>query len=264
MTATLYNMHKHAARLLGSGCILLALLYAGTGMAGGNGPYPEFIAYYDASANGLGIGSVEVRLTRSGADEYLYEQKMEASGLAALFGPGSSSESSRWRYLDNRIQVLEYRAQQDGGDDEANAHLVYDWDALRVKNTGVGKHWEIDMPEDTIDRLVMQLAMLFELRDGKTSFSYRFPRKGRIKQYDFRLVGEDTTELDMGKLRTLKVTRTDDKKDKSWVWIAPQLDYFPVRFVKQKKTGVKIDLRLRKVEFLPGDTAPGSAAQATD
>ncbi|HHJ17571.1 MAG TPA: DUF3108 domain-containing protein [Gammaproteobacteria bacterium] len=264
MTETRYNMRKYIARLLGAGSILLALCFTGTGMAGGDDPYPEFIAYYDASANGLGIGSVEVRLTRSGADEYLYEQKMDASGLAALFGPGSSSESSRWRYLDNRIQVIEYRSQQDGGDDEANAHLSYDWEALRVKNTGAGKHWEIAMPEDTIDRLVMQLAMLFELRDGKTTFSYRFPRKGRIKQYDFKLVGEDTTELDTGRYRTLKVARTDDKKDKSWVWIAPQLDYFPVRFVKQKKTGVKIDLRLRKVEFLPGDTATGSAPPVTD
>lgn len=264
MTATLYNVHKHITRLLAAGGILLVLCYTTASAAGSEDPYPEFIAYYDASANGLGIGSVEVRLTRTGADEYLYEQKMDASGLAALFGPGSSSESSRWRYLDNRIQVIEYRSQQDGGDDEANARLSYDWDALRVKNTGAGKHWDIEMPEDTIDRLVMQLAMLFELRDGKTTFSYRFPRKGRIKQYDFKLVGEDTTELDMGSYRTLKVARTDDKKDKSWVWIAPQLDYFPVRFVKQKKTGVKIDLRLRKVEFLPGNTATGSTPQLTD
>ena len=257
-------MHKRTAHLLSTCCTLLILLYTTTSAAGGDDPYPEFIAYYDANANGLGIGSVEVSLTRTGADQYLYQQKMNASGLAALFGPGSSSESSRWRYLDNRIQVIEYRSQQDGGDDEANAHLVYDWDTLRVKNTGTGKQWDISMPEDTIDRLVMQLAMLFELRAGKTTFSYQFPRKGRIKQYDFKLVGEDMTELDMGRYRTLKVTRTDDKKDHSWVWIAPELGYFPVRFVKQKKAGVKIELLLRKLEFLPDDAATGSAPQATE
>ena len=36
--------------------------------------------------------------------------------------------------------------------------------------------------------------------------------------------------------RTLKVGRTNDDKDQSWVWSAPELDYFPVRFLKKKKS----------------------------
>ena len=95
----------------------------------------------------------------------------------------------------------------------------------------------------------MQLAMLFDLREGKTVFKYRVPRQGRIKDYEFALVGEDTTELDSGSYRTLKVERTNDDRDQSWVWSAPDLDYFPVRFLKRKKNGMRMELVLRELEF---------------
>jgi len=97
----------------------------------------------------------------------------------------------------------------------------------------------------------MQLAMLFDLRDGVTRFDYKVPRQGRIKDYRFALLGEEDIELTSGVYRTLKVARTNDDKDQSWVWSAPELDYFPVRFVKAKKSGIKIKLELRKLDFAP-------------
>ncbi|MGI9320219.1 MAG: hypothetical protein ACR2O5_02315, partial [Thiogranum sp.] len=66
--------------------ILLALLFATSGQADDPPPYPSFVANYDAKANGLGIGSVQVSLTRVGSNEYLYEQKSVTRGIAALFG----------------------------------------------------------------------------------------------------------------------------------------------------------------------------------
>ena len=95
----------------------------------------------------------------------------------------------------------------------------------------------------------MQLAMLFDLRNGATVFKYRVPRQGRIKHYDFALVGEESIELDLGSYRTLKAERTNEDRDRSWVWSAPDLDYFPVRFLKRKKSGIKFELVLRKLQF---------------
>ena len=237
-------------------CVLL-LTGPGPGLASGGAPYPAFVASYDASANGLGIGTVQVSLTHEGGNEYLYRQESVSTGIAALFGNNNSTQDSRWRYQGNRIQVVDYRSRRRGGDDDDNEHLIFDWETRRVKNTGAGEHWEMPLPEDAIDRLIMQLAMLFDLRDGKTEFSYKIPRQGRIKIYEFGLVGEEILELDSGSYRTLKVERTNDDKDKSWVWSAPQLNYFPVRFLKHKKSGVKIELVLRKLEFLPGSRSQG-------
>jgi hypothetical protein len=231
--------------------LLLGLLSAGRCFAEGTAPYPEFIAEYDASVNGIGIGTVTVTLKDAGNGEYIYRQESNGSGLVSLFTASDSLEISRWKMQDGRIRPLEYLSQRKGGDDDDNEHLWFDWKAGKVKNTGAGPHWEIDLPADTIDRLVMQLAILFDLRDGAKKFDYRIPREGRLKEYRFALVGEDQIELTSGAYRTLKVARTNDDNDKNLVWSAPELDYFPVRFLKHKKSGLKITLSLRKLDFAP-------------
>lgn len=244
----LYYSRFHAL-LLAS--VLLAATPLNHAIAAARQPYPEFVAEYDATANGFGIGSVTISLQRDGHGKYLYKQESSSRGIAALFGNSASTESSRWQLNDGRIQVLEYRSQRKGGDDDDNSHLLYDWDNGTVKNTGAGEHWEIPLPENALDRLVMQLAMLFELRDGQTEFVYQVPRQGRIKVYRFALLGEDEIELTSGVYKTLKVGRTNDDRDQSWVWSAPELDYFPIRFLKKKKNGIKIELVLRKLDFAP-------------
>jgi len=257
-----YQKHSLAQAFGLAVLLLLPLLFSTSGQADATPPYPSFVASYDASANGLGIGTVQVSLTRVGSNEYLYEQKSVTRGIAALFGSdNATTESSRWRFQDNAIQVIEYQSRRKKGDDDDNAHLVFDWETRRVKNIGAGEHWDIALPEGAIDRLVMQLAMLFDLRNGDTVFKYRIPRQGRIKRYDFELVGEESIELDSVTYRTLKAERTNDDRDKSWVWSAPDLDYFPVRFLKHKKNGIKITLVLKQLEFSGHAPAESPAAE---
>jgi len=214
-------------------------------------PYPEFVAYYGANANGFDIGNVTISLKHAGDNRYIYRQESTSTGVAALFGSKKSIESSLWQLRDGRIQPLEYQSQRKGGDDDDNSDLIFDWQNGTVKNVGAGDHWQIDLPKGTLDRLVMQLAMLFDLRAGTTKFDYQVPRQGRIKDYRFELQGEDKVELTSGVYRTLKVGRTNDDKDQSWVWSAPELDYFPVRFLKKKNNGIKVELVLLKLDFAP-------------
>jgi Protein of unknown function (DUF3108) len=231
----------------------LVLFVAGTNRSFGDGepPYPEFIAYYDASANGFGVGTVTVSLMQEGGGRYLYTQESRSSGIASWFGGEDSIETSRWQLSDGHIQPLEYQSQRKGGDDDENEHLIFDWEAGKVRNIGAGRHWQIDLPAGTLDRLVMQLAMLFDLRGGATRFDYQIPRQGRLKEYRFALMDEEDIDLAPGAYQTLKVGRTNDDKDQSWVWSAPELDYFPVQFMKKKKSGIKIELKLRKLDFAP-------------
>lgn len=230
---------------------LLLLVAGGPGYTAGLPSYHEFIAHYTASANGFGVGTVTVSLKDEGDGRYLYTQESVSSGVAAWFSSGDMLESSRWQLVDDHIRPLEYWSRREGGDDDDNEHLIFDWAAGKVRNVGAGEHWEIDLPDDTLDRLVIQLAMLIDLRTGATRFDYRIPREGRLKEYRFALVGEDDLELMAGVYQTLKVARTNDDKDQSWVWSAPELDYFPVRFLKKKKHGLKIELTLRKLDFAP-------------
>jgi len=96
----------------------------------------------------------------------------------------------------------------------------------------------------------MQLALLFELRDGSTEFQYPVAHQGRIKQYRFKQTGKEKIALPMGEYNTLVVERLDDDRDRTRIWSVPELNYFPVRFLELKKSGKKKELLLRKVKFI--------------
>lgn len=237
-------------------CLVLALivftsLVAQPTTAGAEEPYPEFVADYIVRMNGVKVGEATFTLRREGADEYVYRQHSTSTGIAALMGADVSTQTSRWRYVNGEIQALEFRAERNKGDDDDNANLIFNWKRMRVANRGAGEHWKLKMPEGTLDSLTMQMALMFDLRDGKTRMDYPVATRGRIKHYLFEVTGRDTIELPFGNYDALRAERKDDEKDQSLVWSAPELDYFPVRFIKHKKAGVKMEILLQKLDINP-------------
>jgi hypothetical protein len=53
----------------------------------------------------------------------------------------------------------------------------------------------------------------------------------------------------MGEYDAVIVERVDDDRDQTRIWSVPELNYFPVRYLKQKQSGIKHELSLRRVEF---------------
>jgi len=231
--------------------VLLTSLVAQPTAAGAEEPYPEFVADYVVRMNGVKVGEATFTLRREGPDEYLYQQRSTSTGVAALMGADVTIQTSRWRYVNGEILTLEFLSERDKGDDDDNANLVFNWKRMRVANRGAGERWKIKMPEGTLDSLTMQMALMFDLRDGKTRMDYPVAVRGRIKHYLFEVTGRDTIELPFGNYDALRAERKDDEKDQSLVWSAPELDYFPVRFIKHKKAGVKVEILLQKLDLSP-------------
>ena len=230
--------------------VLLTLLFLSPAAATDSQPYPEFTAVYDARMNGIRIGEANFSLHKLGNGDYLYQRKSTSVGLGSLFGKKVSTATSRWRFINNRIQVLEYQSSNEDGDADDNLHLVFNWKTAHVKNVATADPWQTKMPAGTLDKLVMQLALLLELRDGSTEFQYLVAHEGRIKQYRFKQTGKEEIELPLGEYNALVVERLDDDRDNTRIWSVPELNYFPVRFLEHKKSGVKKELSLRKVKFI--------------
>jgi hypothetical protein len=235
--------------------VLLMLAFLSPASATDSQPYPEFNAIYDARVNGIPVAEASFSLHKLDNGDYVYQKKTTSVGIASLLGKKVSIASSRWRFTNNRIQVLEYQSSNEDGDVDDNLHLIFNWETAHVENVATDDPWQTKMPKGTLDKLVMQMALLIELRDGDTEFQYPVAHEGRIKQYRFRQVGKETIELPIGEYDTLIVERLDDDRDKSKIWSAPELNYFPVRFLKHKKSGVKLELSLRKLKFI-GEEIP--------
>jgi hypothetical protein len=233
----------------------LMLAYLSPASAADSQPYPEFTAVYDAHVNGIPMGEARFSLHRLDNGDYVYRRKSTSVGIASLFGKKVSTATSRWRFSDNWIQVLEFQSNREDGDADDNLHLIFNWKTAQVKNVSTADPWQTKMPTGTLDKLVMQLALLLELRDGRTEFQYPVAHQGRIKQYRFKQTGKEKINLPMGEFDTLIVERLDEDRDKTRIWSVPELNYFPVRFLKQKKSGVKKELLLRKIQFVGQETS---------
>ena len=210
-------------------------------------PVP-FVAEYDVRANGLIVGTSTVSLSGEAGGTYLLTQKSTSRGLGALLAQRTRTETSRWRLVGGRIQALEYRSRLAGGDDEENAHLLFDWSHGRARNVVGGEHWEVELTPGMVDPLLMQMALAIDLAGGQERLAYRVPRQGRIKTYVFARAGEETIVLEAGSFRTQKLVRADDEIDRSVIWSAPDLGYLAVRISKERAWNVDTDIRLRKLE----------------
>ena len=210
-------------------------------------PVP-FVATYDVRANGLIVGTSTVSLSRESHDTYLLTQKSTSRGLGPLLTQRTRTETSRWRLVVGRIQALEYRSRLAGGDDEENAHLLFDWSRGRARNIGNGEHWEVELSPGMVDPLLMQMAIAIDLAAGRRRLAYRVPRQGRIKTYVFERAGEEIVVLEAGSFRTQKLVRADDEIDRTVIWGAPDLGYLAVRIAKERAWNVDTDILLRKLE----------------
>ena len=235
--------------------VLLMLGFLSPAAATDSQPYPEFTAVYDARINGFLVAEARFSLHKLDSGDYLYQRKLSSVGVASLFGKKVSIASSRWRFVNNWIQVQEYQSSNEDGDADDNLHLMFNWKTAQVKNVASAGPWQTKMPTGTLDKLVMQLALLFELRDGGTEFQYPVAHEGRIKQYRFKQNGKEKIKLPMGEYNTLVVERLDDDRDNTRIWSAPELNYFPVRFLERKQSGVKKELSLRMIEFIAQEAA---------
>lgn len=243
------NIYKNILHLF----LLLVTVFLSPGLSAATQasppPYPEFTANYDIRVNGFQVATTTFSLRYLADHQYLYQQKTRTSGFGNVFSSENGDASSRWRYTDEGIEVLEYSTARKGGDSDDNVHLHFDWKTLKVSNSKKPQ-WSIAVPKGALDQMVMQLAMLLELRDGAKKFEFDVVRgNASVKRYIFEVVGEPTLELNNKKYKTIELMRTNDSKDLSRIWSAPELNYFPVRFLKEKKRGLSIEMIMRSVQF---------------
>lgn len=218
---------------------------------------PPFKALYDVKMKGVVVGELEVSLAKAEGGEWIYRQKSSTKGVASLFGSEDLVETSRFRRVGDGLQILEYQSKRKGGDDDDNARFVFDHAAARVDSVGKGEPWSVKTPEGIVDPLSMTLAMRFELAKAKVgvgasasgapgqNFLYNVPRQGRIKTYEFGVVGVENLEVTGRSISTVHVQRLREKQDQTSIWTAPEMDYLPVRILKTRNEGSSSEVLLR-------------------
>ena len=217
-------------------------------------PIEPFKLFYDVKLSGFKLGGVTAELRKNGQGHYVYEKSAKANRLARLFVSDSISERSEWKYVNGQLQALRFDSREIDGDEEKREKVVFDWSTNKISMTWKDQIQLLSAQPQVLDRLTLELRMIMDVRADSKSFDYQVAEKGRIKARSFIPQGSENIELPAGTFNTViyRLVRSDSatKKRSTIFWLAPELDYLPVRMEHhEKKDGYVVTLELRKAHY---------------
>ncbi len=230
--------------------LLLVLLAAVTLCRAGTAPLPPagtalkpptFVATYSVAWHGITAGRSTLTLTETAPGEYRYSSVDQAHGLFRLFIPHAIRQESRFRLVDGQVQPLHFRAEGGGAPEDVR----FDWQSGRVSGTAKHKQIDLKLEPGTQDPGSVQIALMLAFLAGRPPASFWMLNTDVINRFEFVRRGEATLHTPLGPLPTLLYTSHHDQARRTtYMWLAPKLDYLPVRLEQHRGDSTLFALNL--------------------
>lgn len=205
-----------------TGLILLLLL---PGFCLAETKEPALVPYhlvYDATIKGMDI-QAERQLIREGDN---FELESKANTLLASIteqgtfkiGPTGNIVGQQYTYERNIFGI------------KKNESLTYDRSAGIAHYQTKKKQRQIELNGDYLDKLTYQIQLQRDLIKGKTPLQYQVIDRGKIKSYNFEIMGEEIVDTALGPISAVKVHRIREDSDReTYLWFAPHMNYLLVQ-----------------------------------
>ncbi|MDP1708105.1 MAG: DUF3108 domain-containing protein [Gammaproteobacteria bacterium] len=221
-------------------------------------PPASFSASYTVHKGSILLGEMHRSLSRSTDAHYRFKTETYSTGLAALFVKDRIVESSEWDYHGGVMRPLHYSYRKSGGKRELQLDQHFDWERKVVNRTG-GTQASSTLPvaAGTLDKLAYQVALMDDLKQGKTELAYTLLDDDETKTYHFQVVGEETLSTPLGTLETLRIERVMNagSKRRTTFWCAPSLNYLLVRLDQRESNNDEFSALIQSVKGLPPASA---------
>jgi len=208
-----------------------------------------FTAVYKVTKGIMSVGTTKRTLEAKGNNNYVFESVTKPGGIAKLFTSGKVVERSLWRMVDDKPVPQEY-TYINTSDSKRDVIVKFDWLTNKVTNTVNGDPWSMDIDDETLDKLVYQLAIMYDLNDGATELIYQVADGGKTKIYDIQIEGEERIVTELGTFNTIKVSRTSNDRTTT-MWCAKALQYLPAKISQKKKDDTAITAELVELTGIP-------------
>lgn len=210
-----------------------------------------FSATYAVSYRGIGAGSITFDFARDAATgRYIYETHASPSTLARLFVSKAAMERSVMEIDDTGTRPIEWRLDDGKSGNEGDGELHFDWANNRVTGTVEGKPVELTAEPGTQDRSSISICVATALLRGIEPGTIPLIDDNRIKRYVYTKKEAATVDSALGKVETVlyESTREGGSSRTSRFWLAPSLEFLPVRAEQVRKGKVETVMVLQKLE----------------
>lgn len=223
---------------------LLMLVCSGVAFAVDT-PLQPFHADYQVLRNGkeLGHATLTLRPLDSGTWEFS-SQTHGTAGIAALVGL-DVVEKSTFRWNAGKPLGLHYSYAQKAAIKSRNITIDFYWPEKTAATHDNGKVRSLALDAPAMDRNLVTLALMADLKSGIGDFSYHIVEKDKISDQHYVQSGRETLALPAGSIEAVKIERDrGGGKLRTTSWFAPQRGFLPVQIEQVEKNGEMIVMRL--------------------
>jgi hypothetical protein len=212
---------------------------------------PTYTATYAAEYKGKSLGSSEFKVTRDAAkNTYEFTSTTTAKGiLGKLAAPNPTVERSVFTIVGGRVRPSEYWYKDGTRKADGDRHIQFDWDRHIATVSDKDGRREVSLDEASVDAGSLHVALMQDLILNGKPGQYRIADSEQAKTYGFDDNGEAQIDTGLGKLAThCYIQHREGSSRKTYLWVAPQLDYLPARIETRKDDEVQTALTLMSVE----------------
>ena len=197
-----------------------------------------FEAEYSIRMKGAKIAKMKREFTLLENGKYQYHSETQTTGLISLFRKDSIIETSRWSFDEQKPVPLEYFYDHSGGKKDRKVNITFDWQNQKITNSIDGSSWNMPTSPNVMDKLLYQLAIMYDLQAGRQDLIYTVADGGKIKVYNFEVLGNEVLKTPIGNFQTIKLARhKPNSRRKSILWCAEELGYLPIKVENIEKDG---------------------------
>ena len=227
--------------------VMLAVVWANAAQAQAPPQPRPFIATYAIAWHGITAGSSTLELQQTGPETFLYTSTDNASGVFRLAFPDALRQSSRFRIAAGEVQPLTFEAR--GGPGKNDVTAQFDWKSGQATGTAKGKLLALKLEPGTQDPLSVQIALMLALQAQQPPQSFWMLNTDEIDRFEYVRHQESALETPLGKLRTILYTSHQPGSNRTtYLWLAPVLDYMPVRAEQHVKGSTQLALEIRALK----------------
>lgn len=225
------NISSTRAKVGASLLVLCLLALCSTAFAN-NSPKETALATFSASykANIKGF-SVDAKRTLLQGDNGQFTLTFTADSWAA-----NVEEYTTFEWVNETIQPITYRYYQTAFGKKRHQALDFTYpednnkSQITINSDNNGEIATVNATLGTLDKLSYQLQLQHDIAKKTENLAYTIADKGRLKEYRFEILGEETLDTALGNLNTRKVKVIRDNNNKTTLlWFAQDWGYLLTR-----------------------------------
>jgi len=202
----------------------------------------EFTAEYEILYGDLRLGKANYRFINSQGDHYRFDFSSE---LRFLIFSDVRFVKSELIYEDTHLLPSYYSHDRKGTGRDYFEEVLFDRSENLISSTYQGESTEFVYERDIVDGLTVQLLLMLDLQKGNRQPKYKILDANKIREREFRFVGEESITLQSADYHSViyEVVR-DNNRRKTQMWFSPERDYLPVQMVHFSKGKKKFNAHL--------------------